>query len=156
MAVLLVFQALTVLVTGEATAGSDWWWPSSRNEWPFLENATLLKGDSLPLLFPQPNGCSYVLLVQYQKAAQVAPGHCQPLGAYNKQRSAPFELVLGLSHHKSGTSQLGCMMWNAAKGAGVPSHVYQVGEGSPESREWQRGRAACFIDRLGLSAFAGD
>lgn len=47
-----------------------------------------------------------------------------PLGAYNKERSAPFDLVIGLSHHKSGTGQLGCILFNAAKGAGIPEPLY--------------------------------
>ena len=66
----------------------------------------------------------------------------------------PFELVLGLSHHKSGTSQLGCIMWNAAKGAGVPAHVYQVCVGWPP-KLWEEAARTSPLPDLASRAVAG-
>lgn len=115
MTALLVIQAFIVLYFCELAC-------LERGAWQRLVRSALEPAASAHSLLALLS-CTPATVYSQTKAPKCG---VQPLGAYNKQRSAPFDLVIGLSHHRSGTSQLGCILWNAAKGAGIPYPLYKV------------------------------
>lgn len=97
-------------------------WPSWARAWPGL-------GLALLLLLVVHGMSSYVTLLRMPHSA-AAIHHQPPAPSADRQ---PADLILGLTHHKTGTSQMGCMLFAIAEVAGLPKPIYMNDEARVEN-----------------------